>query len=589
MSILLHTTFPRTLDTLVQRFADVANRGMHIEAWLFDDRHERRRAEAELAAYGVQANLRSAYKPLLHYFLEDLHRQDDLPAEVKLLYPVCAKAPANRFLLETYPLAALLGDAHLVFIPNQREQPVYTLTLVNGQGEESRHQVFAPNRSHVDSIGTNHLSPTGWLRVRDAGGHTLVDERLETEFEALYAQIMQTVSAHPWGEKEPYFEELHIAVNLPTREQSLDCGQEVLSLQEALHEDLYFSILEFFQQRAKRPYGDRSLQPGQIVPEVLHGKGKTEVRIETRPLDRSERSGPHRQLATADSPLTTAQIQQELAEIRGTPFTATSRAGRRIEARYNPGSDFPVMISGGQHANETSGVVGALRAARVLAARDGAHFTVSPLENPDGYALHQRLIGDNPNHMHHAARYTALGDDLGHRRSSSYESEIRTKAVQLSRADLHINLHGYPSHEWTRPLSGYIPQGFAMWTLPKGFFLIMNHHQAWGERAETFLSLVTERLATVPGLLAFNAEQMNLYRIHSGGTGFRIMHGFPCMITAGEEQVPPLVLTSEYPDETCHGAPFVAAHDVQLATVLAAYEAYQDLMLPTAVGGSEIP
>ena len=57
--------------------------------------------------------------------------------------------------------------------------------------------------------------------------------------------------------------------------------------------------------------------------------------------------------------------------------------------------------------------------------------------------------------MHHAARYTALGDDLEYRvKGALYEKEIRHKAREISQAQLHINLHGYPSHERTRPLSG---------------------------------------------------------------------------------------------------------------------------------------
>ena len=586
MSILLQKTFARTLTTLVHRFSAAAYRGMRIEAWLFDDLQDRRRAETELAACGIQARLRSAYKPLLQSFLEDFNLAG--VTEVKVLYPVCNGAPENRFLLETFPLAAILGDIRISFSPGRRDQFVYDVILITTKGEESRHQVCAPNRNHQDGIGESNLSPTGWLQVHDANGAMFLDERLETDFEALFAEILQTLANHPWGEREPYFEELNITVNLPGQDQPLGYGQEVLSLHEALHEDLYFSVLEFFQSRANRPLGDRRLQPGQIVPEIFHSDGEPQVRIELRFLDRSEIAGPHLELAIADSPITTAQIQAELGKIDGTLFTATSRAGRMIKARYHPGSDFPVMISGGQHANETSGVIGALRAASILAKRSGAHFTIAPLENPDGYALHQRLISNNPNHMHHAARYTAMGDDLGHRRSNLLEGEIRTKARQLSQAGLHINLHGYPSHEWTRPLSGYVPRGFAMWTLPKGFFLVMNHLKTWTERAEVFLTLVAVKLAAVPGLRAFTAQQMGLYHLHAGSTGFRIIDGFPCIITASEEQETPMILTTEYPDETCHGAPFIAGHEVQMATVLAAYESYQDLMLKTVVGGGEI-
>lgn len=70
-----------------------------------------------------------------------------------------------------------------------------------------------------------------------------------------------------------------------------------------------------------------------------------------------------------------------------------------------------MLISGGQHANETSGVVGALRSAQALQARENtgnkAHFALIALENPDGYALHRELCSQHPHHMHHAARYSA--------------------------------------------------------------------------------------------------------------------------------------------------------------------------------------
>ena len=76
--------------------------------------------------------------------------------------------------------------------------------------------------------------------------------------------------------------------------------------------------------------------------------------------------------------------------------------------------------------------------------------------------------------MHHAARYTGLGDDVESRGDTPvYESLIRKEALALMDAKLHINLHGYPAHEWTRPLSGYLPRGFELWTIPKGFFVII--------------------------------------------------------------------------------------------------------------------
>ena len=45
------------------------------------------------------------------------------------------------------------------------------------------------------------------------------------------------------------------------------------------------------------------------------------------------------------------------------------------------------------------------------------------------------------------------------------------------------------------------------------------------------------------------------------------------------DQLTPLMLITEYPDETLMGEPFVQAHTAQMATVVAAYNAFQTLSL----------
>ncbi len=220
-----------------------------------------------------------------------------------------------------------------------------------------------------------------------------------------------------------------------------------------------------------------------------------------------------------------------------------------------------MMISAGQHANETTGVVGALRAANRLISRESAHFTISPQENPDGYEIHKRLCALQPHHMHHAARYTALGDDLEYRKGEGlYEKAIRVEAEKLTGAKLHVNLHGYPSHEWTRPLSGYVPRSFAMWTLPKGFFLIIRHHASWERQAEELIDRVTKHLAAIDGLVAYNNAQIRLFEQHAGETGFRIINGFPCLVGVDDRHTVPLTLITEYPDETIYGDAFVRTY-----------------------------
>ncbi len=572
MSKIFRKSFVRTLDQLIAG----AVPGQSFEAWTFDDRRSRQIAERRLAERGVTAKIRSAYKPLLHAFLEEIDLAGVEALEVR--YPRHPNAPENRFRLEAYPLAAMVGAARIEFIERHDSQFFYEVILTRS-GEMERLKVLAPNRVHRDVTGQTNVSPTGWLR---AGGEHH-GERLETDYEALFEAAIGAVEAYPWGQDEPYFEELNIRVEHTAEDEPLALGEEVISLREALHEDLYFSLLEFFQRKSGRPLGDRGLKPGQIVPEIVKSDREVSVSIELRPLCVRDSDGATQDLDTAAEPLAESEIHEILDQLGGTRFAARSRSGRELRASYIAGSDAAVMVSGGQHPNETTGIVGALRAAKILSGRAGAHFTVSPLENADGYALHQRLRADNPRHMHHAARYTAFGDDLEYRTPEKagqhlYEKQIRVKAEEVSGALLHVNLHGYPSHEWTRPLSGYVPRNFAMWTLPKGFFLVLRHRTGWEAHGEKVLDKVTSHLGAIPGLLAFNTRQIALYEIHAGKTGFRMVNGFPCLVSVDDRHTVPITLITEYPDETIYGADFIAGHTAQMEAVLAAYGAWQEIM-----------
>ncbi len=569
MTILFQHELERTLDALVSRFS--SSNSKRIEAWTFDDEPSRRRAEARLRDLGVNARIRSAYKPLLHFFLEEVNWTALEAAHV--IYPVHSAAPANRFLLEAYPLSALAEDLAVTFEASTGDALFYEVSLTFKDGGTAVHKVFAPNHLHQDMIGETSLSPTGWVAVDgDAGS------RLETDYEILFHSAMKAIAAHDWGVVEPYFEELSIAVTLPIEDRALPYGDEVISLREGLQEDFYFSLLEFFQRHSGKPVGDRTLRPGQIVPDIRYGE-KPSVRVEMRPLSSRELEAEHQPLDTAVAPLPTSQIKAELQEIGGHAFTAATRAGRSVDARYRRGTDRPIIISGGQHANETTGVVGALRAARQLAAMPNAHFVISPLENPDGYQIHWRLRENNPRHMHHAARYTAHGDDLEYRSAGDPgEKAIRHEAERLTGSWLHVNLHGYPSHEWTRPLSGYIPRGFAMWTIPRGFFLIMRHHAAWAKQAEQVLDHVTRRLMQNTTVVEMNRQQKELFELYAGDPGFRMINGFPCLVSVVEHQTVPLTMITEYPDETIYGEAFIDGHTAQMQTVLAAYDAAQ--MIP---------
>ena len=577
MNVIFEKTYPRSINALIERFAKPQMRGATVEAWLFDDQPSRYAAEARLREAGIDAKLRSAYKPLLHFFLEEV--DGAALKAVSIRYPRHNACVENRFLLETYPLSALLQQTEVSFAASGKDDFFYEVDLTFTDDRKESHRVFAPNRVHEDFIGETLVSPTGWLIVEHEG--KAESARFETSYEKLFHDTVSTIASHDWGRGEPYFDELNIAVGLPITDRRLPYDEEAVSLTEALHEDIYFSLLEVFQKKSGRPVGDRGLQPGQIIPEVRFRDAEASVKIETRPLSTADALTAEQILETAQAPLSADQIRREITKLGGAPFEAKTRSGRAVRATFVKGSDSPMMISAGQHANETTGVVGALRAANRLVERNGAHFTISPQENPDGYEVHKRLCVLQPHHMHHAARYTALGDDLEYRSGAGlYEKAIRVEAEARTNAKLHVNLHGYPSHEWTRPLSGYVPRSFAMWTLPKGFFLIIRHHASWEKEAEQLMDHVTRHLGTIDGLLDYNNAQIKLFEQHAGETGFRIINGFPCMVGIDDRHTVPLTLITEYPDETIYGDAFVKGHTAQMETVLSAYDALQ-LLLPT--------
>jgi hypothetical protein len=577
MTILLNQTFPRTLDALVERFS-MSPPGTRVEAWVFEDFPARASAEGRLLAHGVNARLRSAYKPLVHFFLEEA----DLTGSVEIAIPNHVASTAQRWRLEAYPLAGLLPEGALRF--SEGEAP---LGYVVRRGD-SNDTVFAPNRLMTDHIGQQSLVPCGWLRVTDTDGTIIEDGPLETEFEQVFAAAMSCLAAHDWPTEKLFFRTLLIEARLPGIRRELAYGEEEISTAEALHEDFYFSILEWLKHRVGLAHGDRTLQPGQIVPDIRTEAGPAWLRVTLSDVTPEEKIQPGpADLEDADRPLTPAQINDALAELGGTPFAFTSVQGRKIGGAIFAGSGAPILISAGQHANETASVVGGLRAMRRLVAEGTGSLAFIPMENPDGHALHHTLREANPRHMLHAARYTALGDDLEARTSEPFhEKAARVDAIARTGANLHINLHGYPSHEWTRPLSGYLPRGFELWTIPKGFFLIVRHRPGLAALANAFAQALAAQLGEDPDLRAFNEIQLAVWKTHVGALSFPVFSSIPCLITEHATQLVDYTLITEYPDETIYGDAFRLAHRTQMRTVLAAVTLYRAGISENGLGGA---
>src|SRR4051794_38174921 len=140
-----------------------------------------------------------------------------------------------------------------------------------------------------------------------------------------------------------------------------------------------------------------------------------------------------------------------------------------------------IFITGRQHANEVSSTSHILRLAELLATDKSykdilkkVNIVLHPVENPDGAQMAYDLQKLTPNHMLHAGRYSALGQDVaslvGVADPLLPESLVRTRVWRDWLPDIYLNPHGYPSHEWVQPFAGYVPPGFRTYLSTRGWY-----------------------------------------------------------------------------------------------------------------------
>lgn len=537
-------------------------------------------AQQLLARRGVaaQVRLRSSYKPFWFWLQEEV-----LPTLLRLganhlrvVYP-SAKEWGQRFLQEAFPAAALLEQAGITLQSQAgpAEPLRYEVQAFKQQQRVWQGHCFVPLHPH-QVLDRQVGVPTGWLEVWQ-GPKQVGQQRVATDAERFwqwYLALLQELLPTLLGQTPPLFRSLSVRVALSEPEVPLGFGHEQASMLEALAEDIYFATQEACKAQFALSSDSRSLQTGRIVPVVsaaLGQEGWAKVDLlahQPMQLGTSASAVPTppplavTPIALKDLPIAPLNVQQVCAAAlhlsQSTPLElhlpAYSYEGRPIVALHTPNPTQPLLlISGGQHANETTGVSAALHLAADLA-NSGLGLVVLPMENPDGTRLHQALLRLAPHHMHHAARYTALGDDLQARlHAPRYEAAARQWGLNHHPA-LHLNLHGYPAHEWTRPMSGYAPHGFEAWALPMGILSIVVYDPAQQTLALSLAQSVTAALSQDHQLLELTQQQLRWRSAHTTLQPFELMNGFPVILQ--QRKGAQLCLISEIPDETVYGPLF---------------------------------
>jgi len=199
----------------------------------------------------------------------------------------------TRWLLELYPIDEILA-AELKIDLRQIQfemapigSPAYELVATAKGGGELLHRTFEPavvDRAFFDRFPEYERVrvTTVWFKA-DVAGKTTVDERIATDPErfwdhfqaktlpALYDHVMALGNGKPRAEDAPFFGELTVDLTLSEPEYRLPIDQEQIASMEALHEEIYFNTLHFFDVMGRFTRGAPLTYPGRVIP-IVHPK-----------------------------------------------------------------------------------------------------------------------------------------------------------------------------------------------------------------------------------------------------------------------------------------------------------------------------
>ncbi len=212
-------------------------------------------------------------------------RRNDPPDE----WPQQAIHTPVRWLHEIYPIDEVLArelglPLESIRFEEVREGPTYEVVVRGSGGREILSDAFDPKwvlRPYFDRFQDYEKVrvTTGWLTAT-SGGRTLTDRRIQTDPEAfwdyfqstvlsaLYDHTMKVHQGLPRGgdADAPFFGELIVDLEMSEPDYRLGVENEIHAPMDALHEEIYFGTIEFFDLLGRNSRGEGIDFPGRIVP-----------------------------------------------------------------------------------------------------------------------------------------------------------------------------------------------------------------------------------------------------------------------------------------------------------------------------------
>jgi hypothetical protein len=264
----------------------------------------RTQARREIAAilrakgYAPEIVVLNAYKPGLSWLREVVQPAlEAIPrvARVRIAFRESASDPPalemrSRWLQELFPgpdlLAAALGLplAWVRLSMRRRLAEAYVVTAWDREGVRVYRAGFTPRVSRLPYLpgrpASGWVHPcTGGIRLARPGG-VLLDESFPTDRERFWRFFQErilpalegamTARVAEAGGRGPaaFWEEAAIDVRIPETDERLGLGEERVTPLEALHEDLYFVLLDHFRLFAEKHGLPAESQFGRILPRV---------------------------------------------------------------------------------------------------------------------------------------------------------------------------------------------------------------------------------------------------------------------------------------------------------------------------------
>jgi murein tripeptide amidase MpaA len=191
-----------------------------------------------------------------------------------------------------------------------------------------------------------------------------------------------------------------------------------------------------------------------------------------------------------------------------------------------------LLVLGRQHANEVSSTSHILRLGELLATDakyreilKKVNVVLCPVMNPDGAEMAFELQKLTPTYMLHAGRYSALGMDVTSRAGGLLpEAEVEGKLWRTWLPDIYLNPHGYPSHEWVQPFSGYVAPGFRAYWSSRGWYTMVSglRDPRYPEHAVATAALreaIVREINSNPDVRAMSTRHQERYRRWAYGFG----------------------------------------------------------------------